>query len=258
MISSPYQRPDLYERAFAWRDYAKSIDFVIEAAGLAGTDSINSMVELGCGPAQYAREFARRGKTAYGVDLCPEMALHAQKYFDDENLPGYILESDMRSFRLERPVDLAICMMATFGLLLTNQDILDNFAATARALRDGGIYLLELPHPKHVFASDGSKENKWEIEDGALKIDWASDATFDPIAEVSTGTVRFTETREGAEHTYEAPESWRGLTMGVLRALVELSGCFKIAGMYGDLDVNVPFDNSSKAWRLVLVLRKFG
>lgn len=258
MSSSPYQLPDLYERAFAWRDYGESVDFIVRAAALAGLDHIGTMVELGCGPAQYAREFGWRGITAYGVDSCPEMALHAQKYFDDEDLPGYILESDMRDFRLEHPVDLAICMMATFGLLLTNQDILDNFAATARALRDGGIYLLELPHPKDVFASDSSKENKWEMEDGALKIDWASDATFDPIAEVATGTVRFTETQESTGHTYEARESWRGLTMGVLRALIELSDCFKIAGMYGDLDMSVPFDNSSKAWRLVLVLRKFG
>lgn len=257
MSSNPYQRPDLYERAFAWRDYSESVDFIIGATQLAGIESIQGMVELGCGPAQYAREFARRGITAYAVDSCPEMALYTQKYYDDEELPGCVLEADMRHFRLEQPVDLAICMMSTFGLLLTNTDISDNFAATARALRDGGVYLIELPHPKHVFRQGSSKENKWEMEDGALKIDWGSDATLDPVTEISTGTVRFTELKDGVEHIYEASESWRGLTLSLLRALVDLSGNLKIAGMYGDLDTSTPFDNSSKAWRLVLVLRKF-
>lgn len=258
MSSNPYQRPDLYERAFAWRDYSRSVDFIIAAAQLAGLESLKGMVELGCGPAQYAREFGRRGITAYAVDSCPEMALYSQRYYDDEGLPGYVLEADMRHFGLEQPVDLAICMMSTFGLLLTNTDISDNFAATARALRDGGVYLIELPHPKHVFRQGSSKENKWEMEEGALRIDWASNATFDPMTEISTGSVRFTELKSGVEHVHEASESWRGMTLGVLRALIELSGCFKIAGMYGDLDVNVPFDNSRKSWRLVVVLRKFG
>ncbi len=257
MTSNPYERPDLYERAFAWRDYAKSVDFLIEASRLAGLDCIGGMVELGCGPAQYAREFARRGITAYGVDSSPEMALYAQKYFDDEELPGYILEADMRDFRLEQPVDLAACMMSTFGLLLTNNDILDHFAAVVNVLRDGGVYVIELPHPKYVFRQGSSKENKWEVEDGALRIDWASDATFDPVTEVSTGTVRFTELKDGVEHIHEASESWRGLTLGLLRALVDHSGSLKIAGMYGDLDTRVPFDNCKESWRLVMVLRKF-
>jgi len=258
MEKSPYDHPELYELAFSWRDYGKAVDFISAAAGLAGTAAISSMVELGCGPGQYCREFARRGVTAYGVDSSPEMALYAQRYYDDEKLPGYILEADMRSFRLERKVDLAVCMMATFTHLLTNRDILDHFTAVADNLRDDGLYLLELPHPRDSFDTDKSTRDVWEMEkDGAiLSIDWCSDAAFDPITEINRGTVRFKLEKDGRVDSFESPDESRRMTFGNLRALLELSGRFHIAAIYGDLDVNVPFDNARKAWRMVLVLRK--
>ncbi|MFH1687683.1 MAG: class I SAM-dependent methyltransferase [bacterium] len=259
MNSNPYQVPELYELAFSWRDYVKAVDFLIEAARRSGRSSVGSMVELGCGPGQYCREFARRGGTAYGVDLAPEMALYAQKCFDEGNLPGYILEADMRDFRLEQPVDLACCMMNTFGLLQTNQDALANLNAVASNLTPDGIYIIEISHPRDVFRKPETVDNTWKMENGSgkLQIDWASDPDFDPITELAKGTVTMTWEKDGQTTVHQAPESFRSYTFGLMRALVELSGRFKIGNVYGDLDVEVPFDNAKKAWREVLVLRKF-
>ena len=258
MASDPYRRPDLYELAFSWRDYAKAVDFIIEAAQLAGVTKIASMVELGCGPAQYAREFARRGIVSYGVDLSPEMVALAQHYWAEEGLPGRIIEADMRRFRLEQPASLACCMMATFALLLTNGDVLDHFDSVADNLTTDGIYVIELPHPAEVFDRGSRTSNVWEMktEESVLHIDWASDAVFDPITEVSTGTVRFKLDSVSGSELFEARELSRGYSLGLLRALLDLGGRLQIASIYGDLNVSVPFDNDKKAWRMVLVLRK--
>ncbi|MDH3889723.1 MAG: class I SAM-dependent methyltransferase [candidate division Zixibacteria bacterium] len=255
---NPYENPDLYELAFSWRDYAKATDFISEAARLAGCAEIKSMVELGCGPGQYCREFGRRGVTAYGVDLSPEMALYAQRTYDEEKLPGHILEADMRDFRLEQRVDLACCMMATFSHLLTNRDIVEHLDAVADNLREGGLYVLELPHPRDAFDTGKSTQDVWEMEEeGAkLSIDWCSDGVFDPLTETDLGTVKFSLEQDGLVKNYESPSESRRLVFGTLRALLDLSGRFHIAAMYGDLDVNIPFDNAKAAWRLVLVLRK--
>lgn len=257
-IRSPYELPELYELAFSWRDYSKAADFISEAASGVGLSEIKSMVELGCGPGQYCREFGRRGVTAYGVDLSPEMALYAQQFYDDEKLPGHILEADMRNFRLEQKVDLACCMMATFGHLLTNRDIVDHLNAVADNLREDGLYILELPHPRDTYDTEKSTQDVWEMEkDGAkLSTDWCSDASFDPLTETDSGTVKFSLEKDGVVKKYEAPSESRRLGFGALRALLDLSGRFHIAAMYGDLDVNIPFDNAKAAWRLVLVLRK--
>jgi SAM-dependent methyltransferase len=257
-IRNPYEHPELYEWAFSWRDYGKAADFITEAAKLAGYAEIKSMVELGCGPGQYCREFSRRGVTAYGVDISPEMALYAQRIYDDEKLPGHILEADMCDFRLEQKVDVACCMMATFNHLLTNRDIVDHLNAVAENLREDGLYILELPHPRDTYDTGKSTQDVWEMEkDGAkLSIDWCSDGVFDPLTETDNGTVKFTLEKEGVLKNYEAPSESRRLGFGALRALLDLSGRFHIAAMYGDLDVNIPFDNAKAAWRLVLVLRK--
>jgi SAM-dependent methyltransferase len=260
MPEDPYRRPELYELAFAWREYPRAVDFLIEAAQLAGRSGVSSMVELGCGPAQYAHEFAKRGITAYGVDRAPEMVRYAQRYWNDERLPGGIVEADMCRFRLDQPVDLACCMMATFTLLTTNREVLAHFEAVADNLNADGIYIVEMPHPRDVLEREESTKDVWEMEGaiGKLEIDWASDAVLDPTTEVSRGTVRFKLHTDDGHDEYAAPESSRGYSLGLMRALLELSGRFKIAGLYGDIDTAVPFDNDKKAWRMVMVLRKFG
>ncbi len=258
MNRNPYEKPELYEFAFSWRDYVKAVDFLIEAARLAGKSPIKSTVELGCGPGQYCREFARRGILSYGLDLSPEMALYAQKYYDDEKLPGYIIEGDMRDFRLEQKVDLACCMMATFSHLLTNRDIVDHLNAVADNLNDLGLYIIELPHPRDAFDTVKSTQDVWEMENetGKLTTDWCSDGVFDPLTETDRGTVKFRLEKNGLVEQFESPSEARRITFGALRALLDLSGRFHIASMYGDLDVNIPFDNAKAAWRLVMVLRK--
>ncbi|MEA3297282.1 MAG: class I SAM-dependent methyltransferase [candidate division Zixibacteria bacterium] len=260
MLNNPYQLPELYELAFSWRDYTKAVDFITEAAKRAGLPAIGSMVELGCGPGQYCREFARRGITSYGVDLSPEMALYAQKLYDDENLPGYVLESDFRNFKLEKPVDLAICMMATFNLLLTNNDVVDHFNSVADNLTEGGIYLIELPHPRDTFRMGSCSEDKWEMEKDDLKlsIDWSSNSVFDPAMEVDHTTVRLTTEKNGITQIFESPEDAHRLGLGHLKALIELSGRFRIVEIYGDLDINQTFDKTKKSWRLIPVLQKTG
>ena len=57
------------------------------------------------------------------------------------------LAADMRDFRLERPVDLAICMFDGLDALLSNDDIVRHFRAVAGNLGPRGLYVLEYTHP---------------------------------------------------------------------------------------------------------------
>jgi len=258
MSESAYSRPEIYELAFSFRDYPKAVDFLTEAAAAAGMSSIGSMVELGCGPGQYCLEFARRGVTSFGVDLSPEMVAYTQAKADDEKLPCQLIEADMRAFSLPQPLDLAVCMMATFHLLRTNRDVIEHFDSVADNLTDMGLYIIELSHPKDMFSPGSATRNKWTMDDGLVKVDteWGCDAVIDPLTEINTGTVHFKVKHPTLVEEFSFQEQWREIPAGLIRALIELSGRFKIAAMYGDLDMNVPFDNSDKAWRMVIVLRK--
>ncbi len=259
MAYSPYVRPEIYEVAFSFRDCVQAVDFLQEAARKAGLRKVNSMVELGCGPGQYCREFARRQVKSYGIDLSPEMVAYTRHKCTEEKLDCTILQADFREFKLPHPVDLAACMMATFGYLLSNDDVLAHFNSVADNLVDRGIYIAELVHPRNVFDSSPDPKNFiWDIEKDGIKVhtEWGIDSTFDPITEVSSETVKMTFERDGRTETIASPDHIRHIGYGLIRALIQLSNRFEIAATYGDIDVNQPFDNSKKAWRMILVLRK--
>jgi len=258
MTDSPYCVAEVYDIAFTFRDYSKAVDFLIEASLQAGLTKVSSMVELGCGPGQYCREFSRRGITSYGIDRSPEMVLYAWKLCEQEKLTCQIIEADCLSFNLPQPVDLAVCMMATFNLLLTNDDTIAHLRNVADNLIEGGLYIIELNHPRDIFQARSSTNYEWEIERDGIKVktNWGSDATIDPLTEIETGTIIYTVEKDGAFEQFVSRERWRDVSFGLISALIELSGRFKIIATYGDLDLAVPFDNDKKAWRMVLVLRK--
>lgn len=256
---SPYSEPEIYELAFSWRDYPRAVDFIIEAAARAGRPQPGSMVELGCGPGQYCREFARREVKSFGVDLSPEMVRYASEKCTEEKLNCEIIEADFRAFKLPARVDLAVCMMNTFTYLLTNRDIIDHLGAVADCLNPDGLYLIELSHPRDLFSTVKSANNVWEMERENLKleIDWCSDAVFDPLTEIDQGTVKINCLKDNETKLIKSIEQSRRIGLGLIRSLIELSERFKIASMYGDLDINQTFDNRKESWRMILLLRKY-
>ena len=256
---SPYILPELYEIAFSFRDYPQAIEFITLAAQKAGLAKIKSMVELGCGPGQYCCEFARNGVKAYGVDLSPEMVAYTKSKCQKEKLECTIIEADFRNFHLEQPVDLAVCMMATFGYLLSNKDIIKHFFAVANNLTENGIYLIELPHPRDVYDPHRSIKNYvWDMEKDGIKVhtDWGSDGEFDQITEIDSATVKISYDIEGEKGSIESPDYMRRLGVNTFISLLVLTDLFEISSTYGDLNINQPFDNSKNSWRMIPVLRK--
>jgi SAM-dependent methyltransferase len=258
MSYSPYVHPEVYEVAFSFRDYSSAVDFIVEAAGKAGLAQIGTVVDLGCGPGQYCREFARRGVKSFGVDLSPEMVAYAQQKCSVQRLDCRILQADFRDFQLPQKADLAVCMMATFGCLLSNSDVTDHLGAVADNLTDGGIYVIEFPHPRDLYDPERNKKDVWDIEKGGMKVhtDWGSDGVFDPLTEIDSATVKMSYEKDGRTFSFCSPDHARRLGFGQFRTLVKLSGRFEIVATYGDLDVYRPLDNSRKSWRMIPVLRR--
>ncbi|MDF1545326.1 MAG: class I SAM-dependent methyltransferase [bacterium] len=269
MNDNVYSLAEAYEIAFSFRDYPQACDFVLEAANLAGMENCDSMLELGCGPGQYCREFAARGIKSFGLDLSPEMLTYLEQQANEAELDCTPINGDMRNFKLESEVSLAICMMATPEHMLTNRDMVDHLNAVADNLIEDGIYLMEFSHPKDFLTLDSSTGNQWTQERDGISVTthWGekdrqdeptnSIGDLDPLTEISDVTVSYEIERNGEKKRHLFRTQTRSYTAGLMRALIELSGRFKIANMYGDLDINQPFDNSKKSWRMIFVLRKW-
>ncbi len=261
-IRRTYTVPELYDIAFDYRDVDGECDFMLSVADHLRPEKVHSTLELACGPAYHTRVLAKRGLTANGLDLMPEMCAYTRMLIAEEMLTANIIEADMRSFTTERKYDFAFNLICSINHLLTNDDIVAHLHAVADALTNGGIYHIQTAHPKELWASsddDNYSKPEWTAERDGLTVtcEWGKeDLGFDPISEVDEFVVRFTVTSQGETRSYKSVERMRRLSYQTFRALVAQSGRFEIAAEYGDYADDVPFDLSDASGRYLCFLRK--
>lgn len=149
--------------------------------------------------------------------------------------------------------------MDSASYMLTNEDVITHLKAVAGILNPGGIYILEMNHPKDIFRVSTTTVNSWEMaKDGIqVKLQWgAKEDVFDPISQITHVSVRLEYVDGEKRGVSEDRSPQRCFTATELAALVAASGVFEIVDWYGAMDLSIPFDNDKKAWRMVPVLKK--
>ena len=144
-------------------------------------------------------------------------------------------------------------------MLLDNEAVPAHFDCVADALAPGGVYVLEMQHPRDAFGVGSSADSDWKMErDGAtVHMTWGRpDDEFDPITQITqdTVTVAWRRNGESGEVTEVLPN--RRYVVNKFRALVAASGRFEIVEELGSLDLGVPFSNAKGSWRHVPILRR--
>jgi len=105
-----YENPRLYDLAFSFRDIAEECDGLLALAGVHGVPRPKRVLELACGPGHHLRELAKRGIAAVGIDLNDAMLGYAKRLANLDEVDVQLRHGDMRSFRLARRVDIAMCL----------------------------------------------------------------------------------------------------------------------------------------------------
>lgn len=72
-----FSLPAVYDTAFQFRDAQNMVDFIEDCARMYTDIDVRSVVDIACGTGHYTREFARRGYTAYGIDINRETCQYA-------------------------------------------------------------------------------------------------------------------------------------------------------------------------------------
>lgn len=259
-MSRTYTLPEIYDIAFDFRDVPGEVDFLLDAVRTYAHREPKTALEFACGPAYHVREIARRGLISHGLDLEPAMVDYARKLIGDEGLAAEIHHGDMRSFRSEQKFDLVYNLIASFGHLLTNEDILANLDCAADLLTDGGLYIVSTAHPRDFFGGcEPSLKTHWTMTRGNIAVvtDWGgADEQFDPITEIDNVVISFTVESDTGSARYEFPERLRRCSLNTLRALVALNGKFVSTNLLGDFDLATPLSNDRAATRLIAILQK--
>ncbi|HLN60450.1 MAG TPA: class I SAM-dependent methyltransferase [Symbiobacteriaceae bacterium] len=250
-----YSLPEVYDIAFDYRNVPRECDFLSECYAALNGRSPESVLELACGPGAHAREFDRRGVRTAALDLSESMV----QYLRERTSPVCeLLVGDMADFRLTAPVDLAFTLIDSLPYLTTNQQLISHFCSVREALTPGGVYVVELRHPRDILTGDRSTLNTWSMERDGLQVtvEWGAEVRPDPVAQTEEVLSRLTVEKDGLREVHESWGTLRPLLPLELEALAEAAGGWRVTARYGDLKRSQPLDNSDQSWRCVLVFQK--
>jgi SAM-dependent methyltransferase len=275
-VSGIYDQPELYELACAYRDIPAEVTalqawYATHFRGSAG--AARSVLELAAGPAEHARELARRGLHATTLDLSPAMCSYAAAQAKAADVDVQVVEADMRDFAITDPdgapvaFDVAITMLNSACHLFTLDDLVRHLTAVRAHLVAGGLYIAELAHPADFFAPVPRTSSEWTVEGPGVRaeVHWGSRGDLiDPLTQVTNEHMTITATSaDGTIRTVSDVVPNRFWTLTEFTAAVELSNAsqahapsvaLELVATYGDFDESTTLD-AATAWRMILILR---
>jgi SAM-dependent methyltransferase len=277
-VSSIYQEPELYQLACAYRDVPAEAAALLtwldehaqlpgDGTGSGGSTSVGarSVLELAAGPAEHARELARRGLSAAALDFSPAMCAYAAGQAAAAGLELTVVEADMRDFRIagrdggQARFDLAITMLNSVCHLFTLDDLVNHLSAVAAHQAAGGLYIVELAHPADFFSAAPRTSSEWTVDVGGVhaQVRWGGrQDRIDPLTQVTDEHMTIKATAEdGTVRTVSDVVPNRFWTLTEFTAAVRLAGGYELAASYGDFDDTTAL-NAPTAWRMILILRR--
>lgn len=252
-----YQKAIYYDIVFG-RDVSREVDFLMEVFRQLTGREAQSLLDLACGPGYHARNFARRGLRAVGLDLRREMINFAHQSAQKDGVSVDWITADMRYVELDEPIDMAVNMFDGIDCLNNNTDLVQHLKTMAYNLTPGGLYLIDNIHPRDVGYTCYNLYHYGGEKDGVkVDIEWAKNRPqIDPINGVFLTEIEVRVNDHGQEVIFQDSACERILTAQEICLLAELSGVFEPIAWYGDYDINQPYDSSPASHRMIAVLRK--
>jgi SAM-dependent methyltransferase len=268
-VSGIYDEPELYQLACAYRDVPTEASALLswsathwrgdQDADGASSAGVRSVLELAAGPAEHARELARRGLRATALDRSAAMCAYAAAQAAARGLELGVVEADMREFSIPDRFDLAITMLNSVCHLFTLDDLVAHLSAVTAHLVPGGLYIIELAHPADYLAPVPRTSSEWTIDQDGVRAEvrWGGHQDrIDPVSQITSEHMSITaHGADGTIRTVSDVVPNRFWTATEITAAVRLAGGLALAASYGDFDDTTMLDDPT-AWRMILVLRR--
>jgi SAM-dependent methyltransferase len=247
-----YDNPWAYDLACSFRDVVPEVDALLGWCVGHG-ERPGSVLELAAGPAEHAREFARRGIAATALDLNPAMCEYARARARADGIALGVVRDNMTEMRLDGAYDLIITMLDSTAHLATLDQFVAYLDRSADHLAAGGLKVIEMSHPADRLTDTPRVSTGWRVErDGvAADVRWGEPSdTLDPITQIVDEHV--TIAVDGGE-VVQGVVPYRFWTATELTAAIRLSGRFEVVAQYGDFESG-PL-TAPDAWRMITLLR---
>jgi hypothetical protein len=164
----------------------------------------------------------------------------------------------MRSLQLETPVDVALNAFDGIDCLTSNEDLIAHFRAIAANLTPGGLYIIDVTHPRLTDFSCYLPTTFTGSRDGIeVEIRWATNRpTFDPVTHISDTELELHIRDNGEQFVIKDTARERLLCGQEITLLALLTGGLTPIGWYGAYDLKQPLQQAPDAQRMIAVLQK--
>ncbi|RLE16270.1 MAG: hypothetical protein DRJ14_08805 [Acidobacteria bacterium] len=256
---SLYNYPEYYDVAFSYRDVDLECDFIEKKASLFGLCENSAMLDIACGTGSHLEQLLRRGYEVDGFDISPSMVDFAKKKVDNACFDSHIWVDNMVAFENNRKYGVAINLLTGFNYLLKNEDALAHLGRVADALESGGIYIVELNHPRDFITNRPSTANTWVESRGQIEVevDWDHGRTdVDVLTHQTESSPHIVVKDGGRKLTVDMQDRYRIYLYQEMILMIQCNGCFELVDARGSFKLDNPLDNSRDSWRMILVLRR--
>lgn len=165
-----YRHARIYDVAFGYRDFAAELAFLVACHEKWGRGRTDSFLEVAAGPGVHAVVAAQRGMRAIALDLSPSMMALCAEKAAGLGVPVETVVADMRSFGIREPVAVVFNPITSISYLRSLDALVEHMGCVARALRPGGIYVVENNHPKDFFTREHFVPSVWTMTEGDLTV----------------------------------------------------------------------------------------
>jgi SAM-dependent methyltransferase len=146
-----FDHPEIFEQNNRSR-FDRETPFLAEVFRHYG--SVERVLDVGCGTGGHLDRLSRLGLAGTGVDLNERMLDYARTA--RPHLQFHI--ADMRALRFDQEFDAVICLNTTFSYNLTNEDVVTALDCFHRALRPGGLVVIDVFNPIRLIQTRGYRE----------------------------------------------------------------------------------------------------
>lgn len=248
--------PAIYDTAFQFRNAQTTVDFIEHCAEMYTDIPVESIVEFACGTGFFTVEFARRGYHAYGVDIDEAMCRYAARRGWNESLELSIFHADMTEVALPRPCDLAVNLFDSLTYLTDKQRVIAHLKTAAKALRPGGLYLVEIGLIDD-FVNHNVKDIWTETRgECAITTSYLRHGEIDPENNTFTEECVFSIACRQEASYLVLKNRKLALRFDEFIALVEQSGCFLPLVFFDDFNADAFLPENAQPWRVIAVLLK--
>jgi SAM-dependent methyltransferase len=208
--------------------------------------SVERVLDVGCGTGGHLERLSRLGFTGVGVDLNDRMLDYARTA-----RPHLRFErSDMRALAFDDEFDAVTCLCTTFSYNTTNEDVVTALGCFHRALRAGGLVVIDVFNPIRFIKTRGYLEQIEQVWD-AFNLRHVTAHDIDEARQLQIATQSVFRIDDGALLQSDVTE-FRLFFPQELRYLLE-SNAFRFLRFFGGLDLE---HTSLDGTRLIAVAQK--